>query len=433
MWNVEPQKSKHLTYPRGEQNHNKRDEEREEREETKKERETIRFLGGYKTASVTCVVVAISIYVAFSFTKSPVNRTDAEDYMKRSMYSAMPEDEESELPYSRLEFGYYHASCPLAERLIRNSVKKVYKSRPAIAPSLIRLLFHNCFIEGCDASVLLDADESQTSEKEAAPNLTLRGFEVIDAIKSDLENICPGIVSCSDILAVATKEAVELSCHGTLRLVVQVITYKLEGEIALVAFKNIAEQELPSPRASLSVILARFASRGFNQQETVSLLGAHSVGITHCTFFDDRIYNFSGTGKPDPELNPDLLKGLRRKCPFSGSSSSPSVPEEDDLIDCRSSSENTKERTVDLSFGNEGGRLKFGTRYFKRLLENKVHMFSDQQLMSKEETAKWVRKYASNPLEFHRDFAMAMVKLSTYHVLTDPLGQIRSNCSLILP
>lgn len=151
-------------------------------------------------------------------------------------------------------------------------------------------------LQGCDASVLVDADESHTSEKEASPNLTLRGFEVIDAIKSDLENICPGIVSCSDILAVATKEAVVLVNPLSISLLVYPCycsfdpllvmswnsqaggpSYRLQTgrKDSLVAFKDIAERELPSPRASLSVILARFASRGFNQQETVSLLGIH--------------------------------------------------------------------------------------------------------------------------------------------------------------
>ncbi|KAF3591562.1 hypothetical protein DY000_02027678 [Brassica cretica] len=55
------------------------------------------------------------------------------------------------------------------------------------------------FFVGCDASVLLDAYESQSSEIEASPNLSLRGLDIIAIIKSKLEDICPGAVSCANL------------------------------------------------------------------------------------------------------------------------------------------------------------------------------------------------------------------------------------------
>ena len=57
--------------------------------------------------------------------------------------------------------------------------------------------------------MLLDDTESFTGEKGAGPNAgSLRGFDVIDNIKTLLELLCPQTVSCADILAVAARDSV---------------------------------------------------------------------------------------------------------------------------------------------------------------------------------------------------------------------------------
>lgn len=64
-------------------------------------------------------------------------------------------------------------------------------------------------VQGCDASVLLDDTSTFTGEKTAFPNInSLRGFELIDTIKSALEKACPSTVSCADIVTLAAREAV---------------------------------------------------------------------------------------------------------------------------------------------------------------------------------------------------------------------------------
>lgn len=65
------------------------------------------------------------------------------------------------------------------------------------------------FAQGCDGSILLDTDGTQT-EKDAAPNVGAGGFDIVDDIKTALENVCPGVVSCADILALASEIGVVL-------------------------------------------------------------------------------------------------------------------------------------------------------------------------------------------------------------------------------
>lgn len=65
--------------------------------------------------------------------------------------------------------------------------------------------------QGCDASMLLDDTPTMVGEKLALSNInSLRSFEVVDQVKEALENACPGVVSCADIIIMASRDAVAL-------------------------------------------------------------------------------------------------------------------------------------------------------------------------------------------------------------------------------
>lgn len=71
------------------------------------------------------------------------------------------------------------------------------------------MVFLFCGQQGCDGSILLDDTPTFTGEKTAGPNNnSVRGFEVIDTIKSQVEAICKQVVSCADIVAVAARDSV---------------------------------------------------------------------------------------------------------------------------------------------------------------------------------------------------------------------------------
>lgn len=83
--------------------------------------------------------------------------------------------------------------------------------------------------QGCDASVFLDdsnGNKSHPIERQAIPSQTLKGFDKINLIKEELEEACPGVVSCADTLALATRDGILLvSFNSHLLLCVHLLLF----------------------------------------------------------------------------------------------------------------------------------------------------------------------------------------------------------------
>ncbi|XP_027332359.1 peroxidase 25 [Abrus precatorius] len=300
---------------------------------------------------------------------------------------------------AQLKTGFYSTSCPNAEAIVRSTVVSYFNKDPTIAPGLLRLHFHDCFVQGCDASILI-ADSS--AEKSALPNLGLRGFEVIDDAKSKIETICPGVVSCADILALAARDAVDLSDGPSW----PVPTGRRDGRVSL---SSQASTNLPSPLDPISVQRQKFVAKGLDDHDLVTLVGAHTIGQTDCRFFSYRLYNFTTSGNADPTINVAFLAQLQALCPKGG----------DGL------------RRVAL---DKDSPAKFDVSFFKNVRDGNGVLESDQRLWEDSVTQNVLQNYAGNVkgllgLRFDFEFPKAMIKLSSIEVKTGIDGEIRKVCS----
>ncbi|KAF7113140.1 hypothetical protein RHSIM_RhsimUnG0156300 [Rhododendron simsii] len=263
--------------------------------------------------------------------------------------------------------------------------------------------------QGCDASVILDDSNrnNQSSEKVAIPNSTRKGFNFIDAIKEELEVSCSGIVSCSYIPVVSTRDSIVRAGGPFYSL----LTGRRDSNRSYYAT---AMAEIPKPDANISETLRLFSLGGFSTRETV-LLGGHNIGKIGCEFIWPRLHNLHGTGQPDPTIPSDFLDEMSRICSVNGSTSPNGAPSP-------VSSRSLVDSTVGSSSVSAGS--SFGKHYYDSVLRGRGLLFADQRLMAHDKTADLVRAYASDDgATFRMDFPRAMAKMSNFGVLTGSKGQ----------
>ncbi|XVE81010.1 hypothetical protein DITRI_Ditri15bG0028200 [Diplodiscus trichospermus] len=302
-------------------------------------------------------------------------------------------------PPVKLVWHYYklNNACREAEEYVRHQVKLFYDKDKTIAPKLLRLLYADCFVNGCDASILLDGPNS---EKTAPQNRGLGGFVIIDKIKTVLEARCPGVVSCADILNLATRDAAHLAGAPSY----PVFTGRKDG------FTSTAVSvDIPSPSISVDAALAYFKSKGLDVLDMVTLLGGgHSMGRTHCSFIEDRLYNFNNTGKPDPSIKASFLSEMRKLCP-------PRLKkgQRDPLVFLNPSS---------------GSTYRFTNSSYSRVLNNEAVLGVDQQLLFNDDTKQITKEFAAGFEDLRRSFALSMSRMGNIKVLTGKQGEIRKHC-----
>ncbi|KAG9444546.1 hypothetical protein H6P81_015886 [Aristolochia fimbriata] len=290
--------------------------------------------------------------------------------------------------FGQLSSNFYSSSCPKALSTIQSAVKSAVAKEKRMGASLLRLHFHDCFVKGCDASILLDDTSSFTGEKTANPNTnSVRGFDVVDTIKSQVEGVCAGVVSCADILAVAARDAVVALGGPTW-------TVQLGRRDAATASLSTANSDIPPPTSDLSALTSAFSKKGLSAKEMVSLSGAHTIGQASCTTFRTQVYN-------ETNMDSSFATSVKSNCPSNGG--------DNNLWPLDTTSATT-----------------FDNGYFKNLVAKKGLHHSDQQLYGS--TDSQVSGYGSNSGTFFTDFASAMVKMGNISPLTGSGGEIRTNC-----
>ncbi|KAJ8544088.1 hypothetical protein K7X08_028599 [Anisodus acutangulus] len=297
---------------------------------------------------------------------------------------------------AQLQVGFYNtkARCPRAETIVRDKVRSRFLADRSITAALLRMYFHDCFVRGCDASILIDSKNTKNkrSEKDAGANGSVRGYELIDQIKSQLEATCSMTVSCADIIALATRDAVALAGGPSYNIP----TGRRDGLVS-----DPSQVNLPGPSLTVPQAFQSFKNKGFTLNDMVTLLGGHTVGITHCSLFEgDRL------SRADGSMDTKLFNSLRRTCASRGD---PSV-----FLDQNTSF------VVDNSF-------------YKQLRLKKGILKIDQLLASDKSTAGIVANFASNPRAFQQAFANALIKLGNTQVLVGKSGEIRKNCRAFNP
>ncbi|KAI5000606.1 hypothetical protein ZWY2020_005195 [Hordeum vulgare] len=299
-----------------------------------------------------------------------------------------------------LVYGYYNYNsstsrsyCPGAEGIVRGAVEKAVAANRGIGAGLIRLFFHDCFVRGCDASVLLTTTNSKNSdtEREGPPNKnSLRGFEVIEEAKAAIEAVCPNTVSCADIVAFAARDASYILSDRRINIAMPGGRYDGRESFAT------ETDQLPGPFSNTAQLQESFTAKGLNSEAMIALSGAHTIGSARCMFFSSRF----------PEMDPAFAAKLKGQC---------------------NGNDNTN---VDQDYMTPDVLDK---QYYQNVIDNKV-LFTSDAVLSSTETIKEVKENANMPEAWERKFERAMEIMGKIEVKTignQQGAEIRKVCSRV--
>ncbi|KAI5055559.1 hypothetical protein GOP47_0029080 [Adiantum capillus-veneris] len=293
----------------------------------------------------------------------------------------------------QLSSSFYESTCPNLLSIVSSTYQPLATKDNVVSPATLRLSMHDCFIQGCDGSILLSSTSDNSAERDYVDNdIPQQAFNAIDAIKKAVEASCPGVVSCADIVALATFEAVQFLGGPSW----QVQLGRRDSRTSLAANGN---ANIPQSNLDGDQLISLFSSKGLDVGDLVALSGAHTIGFAKCRQFDFRL---NGN---DPFYDAAFTGQLRGQCPATGSTNvvpfDPSSP-----------------------FG-------FDNSYYKTLQRNRGLLLTDQALLSDNQTRALVDAFAASQSQFFQAFSTSIVKMFSVGILTGNQGEIRKVCNLI--
>ncbi|XP_058067818.1 peroxidase 18-like [Magnolia sinica] len=298
---------------------------------------------------------------------------------------------------SNLSLDFYSYSCPDLEMLVKNAVRSESSFDPTLPGKLLRLLFHDCMVEGCDGSVLIDGDGTERSDP---ANTSLGGLGVVGSIKKLIDVFCPDTVSCADVLVLVARDAVEMAGGPA----VEVPMGRRDGRVSLVS--NV-RSNMVDTSFTIDEMIRLFASKGLSLEDLVALSGAHTIGSAHCSAFSDR-FKEDSNGKLTPidrSLDKAYADQLTNQCPADASTS------------------------ITVSNDPETPQV-FDNQFYRNLLAGKGLFQSDSVLFTDGRTKEMVEEFSESQEIFFERWAASFIKLTTVGVKTGNEGEIRRVCNL---
>lgn len=296
---------------------------------------------------------------------------------------------------AQLSYNFYEGSCPNLPGIVRDALRVNIVRNPTTPAALLRLFFHDCQVQGCDGSILLDSQGSIVSERESSANFGIRRLDFIDAVKTSVESACPNVVSCADLVVLAARDAVNL-VGGPF------IEVPLGRRDSTTASSTRASAEIPSFDSGFNGFVEFFQSKGMTLEEGVAILGSHTLGVGHCVSVVKRLYP-----QRDATLGTAYYNVLRLRCPARTSTGGR------------------------VALPNDLTPIIFDSQYFSNSIAGRGLFRVDSEVAQNPLTAPIIRSFIANPQAFFRAFSSAFLKLSLANVLTGSQGQIRHNCHFV--